>query len=118
MQNPQDVSSQSNAYIDPPSDYIPPAPPIPEPSQVSGLDGVLENGLNALGEPSLQSLGLGSMYPSGLVQQGLEMLHISTGLPWWASIVAGECNGRFNRDVLSPEVLSLISMHFYWLSYE
>ncbi|GFR94743.1 mitochondrial inner membrane protein OXA1L [Elysia marginata] len=83
----QDVSKDTN-YMDPPADYIPPVPPVPEQSTISGLDGLVENSLNALGEPSLQSLGLASMWPSGLMQQGLEMLHVA-GLPWWASIVTG-----------------------------
>ncbi|KAK3760086.1 hypothetical protein RRG08_064756 [Elysia crispata] len=86
---PIDVASKGTNYLDPPADYIPPTPPIPDAAQVSGLDGLVENSLNALGEPSLQSLGLGSMWPSGLMQQGLEMLHVGLGLPWWASIVTG-----------------------------
>ncbi|GFO07043.1 adenosylhomocysteinase, partial [Plakobranchus ocellatus] len=87
--SPDVSSTTSTSYLDPPAGYIPPAPPIPEASSVSGVDPALEVGLNALGEPSLQSLGLGSLWPSGLVQQGLEMLHVGLGLPWWGSIVAG-----------------------------
>ncbi|KAI8759372.1 mitochondrial inner membrane protein OXA1L [Biomphalaria glabrata] len=68
-------------FINPPSDYIPPVP-IPETTE-------LIQTLNALGEPSLQSLGLGGHWPSGLVQQGLELLHAGLGLPWWGSIVIG-----------------------------
>lgn len=45
--------------------------------------------LNALGEPSLSSLGLGGWTPSGIVQQTLEFFHAGLGMPWWASIVTG-----------------------------
>lgn len=31
--------------------------------------------------------GFGSMWPSGMVQSALELLHVQTGLPWWASII-------------------------------
>ena len=46
--------------------------------------------LNALGEPSLGSLGLGGWTPPGLFQQFFEMLHVSAGLPWWGAIAVGE----------------------------
>uniref|UniRef100_A0A023FS83 Putative cytochrome oxid n=1 Tax=Amblyomma cajennense TaxID=34607 RepID=A0A023FS83_AMBCJ len=36
--------------------------------------------------PTLQSVGLGGWSPSGIVQQLLDFLHASTGLPWWATI--------------------------------
>lgn len=45
--------------------------------------------LNALGEPTLQSLGLGGWYPNGFVQQALEALHVNLDIPWWTSIVIG-----------------------------
>ena len=68
-----------------PEGYIPEAPPIP----VSDVPNVNET-LNALGEPTLESLGLGGYSPPGLVQSALEFLHVSLGLPWWGSIVAGK----------------------------
>ena len=43
--------------------------------------------LNALGEPTLQSIGLGSNSPSGLFQQALEFLHVSLECQWWTAIV-------------------------------
>merc|ERR1711936_853392 len=66
--NSSSTSSTSTPpeFIPPPSDYIPPAPPVPEPTSASTE---LMEGLNALGEPTLQSLGLGSYWPPGLVQQ-------------------------------------------------
>ena len=48
----------------------------------------VSDGLNALGEPTLASLGLGSYWPPGLAQQALEALHVTAGLPWWGAIVA------------------------------
>lgn len=45
--------------------------------------------LNALGEPTLSSLGLASWYPNGLIQFGLEHLHVALDVPWWAAIAIG-----------------------------
>ncbi len=43
--------------------------------------------MNFLGEPTLQSLGLGSAYwPTGWVQLIIEFLHTDIGLPWIQSI--------------------------------
>jgi YidC/Oxa1 family membrane protein insertase len=42
---------------------------------------------NALGEPTLQSLGIGSNWPPGLVQQLLEIIHVDLGLEWYQAIV-------------------------------
>jgi len=43
--------------------------------------------MNALGEPTLQSLGLASVHwPTGWVQMAIEHLHIDFGLPWLQSI--------------------------------
>lgn len=41
-------------------------------------------------ELSLSELGLGSYTPVGLIQNLLEFMHVSIGLPWWGAIVAGE----------------------------
>ncbi|XP_064611199.1 mitochondrial inner membrane protein OXA1L-like [Liolophura sinensis] len=72
-------ATPSSAVGDVPAGYIPEPPPLPEPVEIADC-------LNALGEPTLQSLGLAGMWPSGLVQSSLEMLHVSAGLPWWGSI--------------------------------
>ncbi|BFZ25002.1 hypothetical protein BsWGS_28041 [Bradybaena similaris] len=69
-----------------PSAYIPPVPPMPD---VTNATAEITGALNALGEPTLQSMGLGSFMPPGLIQQGLELLHAGLGLPWWGSIVVG-----------------------------
>ncbi|XP_065217624.1 mitochondrial inner membrane protein OXA1L isoform X1 [Planococcus citri] len=43
--------------------------------------------LNKLGEPTLESIGLGSYFtPIGWVQHWLEFLHVSFNLPWWGAI--------------------------------
>lgn len=41
-------------------------------------------------ELSLAELGLGSYTPVGLIQNLLEFMHVSIGLPWWGAIVVGE----------------------------
>ena len=44
--------------------------------------------LNSLGEPTFQSLGLGSHWtPVGWIQNGLEYLHVDLDLPWFQAIV-------------------------------
>lgn len=40
-------------------------------------------------ELSLSELGLGSYTPVGLIENLLEFMHVSIGLPWWGAIVAG-----------------------------
>lgn len=40
-------------------------------------------------ELSLAELGLGSYTPVGLIQNLLEFMHVSIGLPWWGAIIAG-----------------------------
>ena len=67
-----------------PEGYIPDLPPIPDiPVEVADV-------LNALGEPTLSSLGLINYTPPGLVQAALEYMHVSMGMPWWSAIVAGK----------------------------
>jgi hypothetical protein len=45
--------------------------------------------MNALGEATLESLGLGGWSPPGILQNCLEFLHLDCSLPWWAAIMAG-----------------------------
>lgn len=66
--------------------YIPP-PPVP-PESVMPMSETKQVVLNALGEPTLASLDLAHWSPPGLVQMGLEQLHL-VGMPWWSAIVAG-----------------------------
>lgn len=37
----------------------------------------------------LSELGLGGYTPVGMITNALDFLHLTVGLPWWASIVAG-----------------------------
>ena len=52
------------------------------------LDGITE-GLTALGEPTLASLGLCHYTPPGFVQHCLENLHVFHDLPWYLTIMSG-----------------------------
>ncbi|KAF5273264.1 hypothetical protein FQR65_LT04686 [Abscondita terminalis] len=65
--------------------------PIPEPPPILETDLAAEvaSQLNALGEPTLSSLGLAAWTPVGLIQSCLEFFHVSFGLPWWGSIALG-----------------------------
>lgn len=53
-----------------------------------------------MGEVPFTELGLAGYTPIGFLQSGLEMLHVSAGLPWWASIVVG-------RLILMYEILCI-----------
>ena len=74
-------ASQTNVSVkddvDLSAGYIPEPPPIFDESIV----------LNALGEPTLQSLGLASSWtPAGWIQSILEIFHVDLGLPWFQAI--------------------------------
>lgn len=73
-------SEVASTIIDP----IPEPPPIPE-----GTEEIL-NRLNALGEPTFASLGLGTNSPVGIAQQCFEYLHVNLGIQWWAAIAIGK----------------------------
>ena len=45
--------------------------------------------LNALGEPTLSSLGLCNYTPAGLLQYLLESIHVSLDVPWFTAIILG-----------------------------
>jgi len=80
-------SEQSSSVVDFTEDVIPEAPEVPV--DAGDVEQIVEKVLNVLGEESLKSAGLGSMTPVGLVQNALEFLHVSCGLPWWGAIIAG-----------------------------
>uniref|UniRef100_A0A023G022 Putative cytochrome oxid n=1 Tax=Amblyomma parvum TaxID=251391 RepID=A0A023G022_AMBPA len=61
---------------------IPAVPPAPTVVPVESFVETLADDV----VPTLQSVGLGGWSPSGIVQQLLDFLHTSTGLPWWATI--------------------------------
>ncbi len=57
---------------------------IPNPPEIPSEDIII----NALGEPTLQSIGLGCIStPTGWVQLILEFLHINCDLSWYTSII-------------------------------
>lgn len=58
---------------------IPDVPALP-------VDASLVQQLAANGEPTFTSLGLGGYSPIGLLQWGLEFMHVSLDLPWYATI--------------------------------
>ncbi|XP_060076383.1 mitochondrial inner membrane protein OXA1L-like [Ylistrum balloti] len=67
---------------------------LPEPPNLPSYIDVSEIPLNALGEPTLQSLGIGSNWPAGLYQQALELLHVE-GLTWLGAIAVVTVAIRF-----------------------
>ncbi|XP_055378658.1 mitochondrial inner membrane protein OXA1L [Condylostylus longicornis] len=60
-----------------------PDAPVPPPAPI------VPDITSSLAEPTLQSIGLGGWTPVGMVQQGLDFLHISFDLPWWGAIALG-----------------------------
>lgn len=85
------VSNASTATIEsiPASPIIPEIPAIPAIPSIpdTSLATVTEQVASTL-EPTFASIGLGGWSPVGILQNGLEFLHISCGLPWWGAIVA------------------------------
>ncbi|XP_016398631.1 mitochondrial inner membrane protein OXA1L-like [Sinocyclocheilus rhinocerous] len=80
-----------------PSPSADPAPAVTPPiteqvaeAPLTALDVLQEVGA----EVSLSELGLGSNTPVGLIQNLLEFMHVSIGLPWWGAIVAGTIFAR------------------------
>lgn len=78
------MSNASTVAIEsiPAPQVIPEIPVIPDAPIVT----VTEQVVSTL-EPTLVSIGLGGWSPVGILQSGLEFLHISCGLPWWGAIV-------------------------------
>lgn len=54
------------------------------------------------GEPTFASLGLGGNWPSGLLQQCMEFLHITCDLPWWGAIATATV---IMRLLLTPFII-------------
>ncbi|XP_076029582.1 mitochondrial inner membrane protein OXA1L-like [Oratosquilla oratoria] len=75
--------------------YIPPPPAPPVEEAAAQV-------LNALGEPTFASLGLGGWTPVGLVQNWLEFMHVSLDLPWWGTIALATV---ILRSLLFPLVI-------------
>lgn len=83
------ISEKSDTFTESIANTTPIIEPIPEPPPIPEIDISTINPVNALGEPTLESLGLGGWSPIGLVQNALEYLHVSLDLPWWGAIVIG-----------------------------
>ena len=62
-----------------------PAPPV-APETVGEM---ATKALNALGEPTFASIGLGGWSPVGLVQNCMEFVHVTCDVPWWGAIAIG-----------------------------
>ncbi|XP_076370973.1 mitochondrial inner membrane protein OXA1L-like [Tachypleus tridentatus] len=61
---------------------------IPDPPSLPKQDIDIEYGLEEV-ESTLENIGLGGWTPVGLVQNCLDYLHVTAGVPWWLSIVLG-----------------------------
>lgn len=72
------------------SERIPEPPPVPEPSAAPDILTDTVNQLNALGEQTFASLGLGGWTPVGIVQNCFEYLNVVLGIPWWEAIILGK----------------------------
>lgn len=62
-----------------------PAPPVAP--ETAG--DVASQAINALGEPTFASIGLGGWSPVGLVQNCMEFVHVTLDIPWWGAIAIG-----------------------------
>ncbi|XP_030831141.1 mitochondrial inner membrane protein OXA1L isoform X2 [Strongylocentrotus purpuratus] len=60
-----------------------------DPAAIGSIASTAQDILQPVGEVPFTELGLAGYTPIGFLQSGLEMLHVSAGLPWWASIVVG-----------------------------
>lgn len=80
-------------------------PSLEDQAQALGVD-LHEFAVNALGEPTLQSLGLGFAkwyFPTGWYQELLEALHVHAGVSWCTAIVMSTL---VIRSMLMPVWLS------------
>ncbi|XP_017772823.1 PREDICTED: mitochondrial inner membrane protein OXA1L [Nicrophorus vespilloides] len=68
---------------------------LPEAPVVPDVAAQIVTQLNALGEPTFASQGLGGWTPVGIVQNCFEYLHGSLGIPWWEAIAIGTLVIRF-----------------------
>ncbi|XP_050517119.1 mitochondrial inner membrane protein OXA1L [Diabrotica virgifera virgifera] len=80
------ASSATEVKVEPIVEAIPEPPVVPD---VVESTGEVLNQLNALGEPTFASLGLGGYSPVGIVQNCFEYLHVTMGMEWWAAIAIG-----------------------------
>ncbi|XP_030636756.1 mitochondrial inner membrane protein OXA1L isoform X1 [Chanos chanos] len=90
-------SPVADAPVSPPSPTVDPTPVITQPitEQVAEAPVTVAEVLQEAGaEVSLLELGLGGYTPVGLIQNLLEFMHVTVGMPWWGAIVAGTILAR------------------------
>ncbi|XP_033626887.1 mitochondrial inner membrane protein OXA1L-like [Asterias rubens] len=68
--------------------------PLVDPSIITDVAATTEQILQPIREVPFAELGLGGYTPIGLLQSALEFLHMSVGLPWWGTIMAGTIIAR------------------------
>ena len=79
LENKTEVLTDTNITSFDNTGYIPEPPPIFDENII----------LNAIGEPTLHSLGLASYSsPSGWLQLALEFAHVNMGLPWYGALIS------------------------------
>nr|XP_033779021.1 mitochondrial inner membrane protein OXA1L isoform X2 [Geotrypetes seraphini] len=88
----QSTAATAGSEIPGPTQTSP--PPLPLADVAPPLTDVAPTLADTVGELSLEELGLGAATPVGLIQNVLESLHVSLGLPWWGAIVAGTVLAR------------------------
>lgn len=84
------------------TDYI--IEPIPEPPLVPDVVEEIANTLNALGEPTFESLGLGGWTPVAFILRCLEYVHVSCDVPWWATIAIGRLSFFCKCHILQRDI--------------
>nr|AAI52010.1 Oxa1l protein [Danio rerio] len=92
---PPDAAISAPASI--PAPAVDPTPSVTPPitEQVAEAPLTALDVLQGVGaEASLSELGLCNSTPVGLIQNLLEFMHVSIGLPWWGAIVAGTIVAR------------------------
>ncbi|CAE6483420.1 unnamed protein product [Rhizoctonia solani] len=76
-----------DAPISPPIEVTQVEPNVVSPEVASTALDALSSSPAAHQLGDFAAAGFGGLWPSGLVQTSLELLHVQTGLPWWASIL-------------------------------
>ncbi|XP_034656022.1 mitochondrial inner membrane protein OXA1L [Drosophila subobscura] len=66
-----------------------PAAPTPPAFSLEDLSTNVAETVNAAGEATFASIGLGGWTPVGVVQNCMEFLHCTWDLPWWGAIAIG-----------------------------
>ncbi|XP_039965758.1 mitochondrial inner membrane protein OXA1L [Bactrocera tryoni] len=91
--NVADAVNASKTVVD--LSTIPEAPAAP-------IEDAVTQVLNAAGEPTFASIGLGGWSPVGIVQNCMEYLHVGCDLPWWGAIAIGTA---VVRTIIFPLVI-------------